>query len=221
MELKQGILTRCSIRGFLDKPVPKEIIEDILKTATRAVSANNTQPWEFAIITGDVLRRIGADNVARFVAGEPEDYPDIPFEDIFRRRQIDVAKLLFGAMEIAREDKEKRFWWMQRGFRFFDAPVAIILMMDAKLDETACRFDVGCVAQNICLAAMEHGIGTCVEDQAIMYQKALREVLQIPESKRFVSGIALGYPDPGFPANNVISERADLEEITTWYGFGE
>lgn len=42
MELKQAILTRRSVRGFLDRPVSKEIIEDILRTATRAVSANNT-----------------------------------------------------------------------------------------------------------------------------------------------------------------------------------
>ena len=219
MELKQAILTRRSVRGFLDRPVSKEIIEDILRTATRAVSANNTQPWEFAVMTGDVMKKVAADNMARFERGEAEDFPDIPFEGVYRKRQVDVAKQLFGAMDIERGDKEKRHWWMGRGFRFFDAPAAIILMMDASLDESPCRFDVGCVAQNICLAAMEHGLGTCVEDQAIMYQTGLREILRIPEDKRFVSGIAIGYADPEFPANGVISERADIDEITSWYGF--
>ena len=219
MELKQAILTRKSIRGFLDRPVPKEIIEDVLKTASRAVSANNTQPWEFAVMTGDVMKKGAADNMERFEKGEAEDFPDIPFEGVYRTRQVEVAKQLFGAMDIARGDREKRHWWMGRGFRFFDAPAAIILMMDASLDETACRFDLGCVAQNICLAAMEHGLGTCVEDQAIMYQTGLREILRIPESKRFVSGIAIGYADPDFPANSVVSERADISEVTSWYGF--
>lgn len=219
MELKQAILTRRSVRGFLDRPVSKEIIEDILRTATRAVSANNTQPWEFAVMTGDVMKKVAADNMAHFERGEAEDFPDIPFEGVYRKRQVDVAKQLFGAMDIERGDKEKRHWWMGRGFRFFDAPAAIILMMDASLDESTCRFDVGCVAQNICLAAMEHGLGTCVEDQAIMYQTGLREILRIPEDKRFVSGIAIGYADPEFPANGVISERADIDEITSWYGF--
>lgn len=219
MELKKAILERKSIRGFKDTPVPKEVIEDILKTGMRAVSANNTQPWEFAVITGDILKKIGEENVQAFVSGEDEDKTDTEFDGVYRKRLVGVAKQLFAAMDIAREDKEKRFRWMQRGFRFFDAPVAIILYMDESLDEAECRFDMGCVAQNICLAAMEHGIGTCIENQAIMYQKALRKYLDIPENKRFVTGIALGYPDPEFAANDVISEREDMENITKWYGF--
>lgn len=219
MEIREAILKRRSIRGFKDTPVSKEIIEDILRTATRAVSANNTQPWEFAVITGEMLKKIGEENVKSFVGGEAEDKEDTEFSGVYRQRLVGVAKQLFAAMDIAREDKEKRFWWMQRGFGFFDAPAAIILYMDESLDEAECRFDMGCVAQNICLAAMEHGIGTCVENQAIMYQKALRKYLDIPESKVFVTGIALGYPDPDFPANDVISEREDIDNITGWYGF--
>ena len=219
MEIKNAILERKSIRGFRDEPVPREIVEDILRTAVRAVSANNTQPWEFAVITGDILRKIGEENARSFINGEKEDCEDTEFEGVYRQRLVGVAKQLFSAMDIAREDKEKRFWWMQRGFRFFDAPCAVIMYMDKSLDETSNRFDMGCVAQNICLAAMAHGIGTCVEDQAIMYQKALKKYLDIPDGKVFVTGIALGYPDPDFPANNIISEREELSNITKWYGF--
>lgn len=219
MELRQAMMERRSIRGFKDVPIPKEVIRDILQTATRAVSANNNQPWEFAVVTGEVLRKIGAANVQSFVDGVTPDYEDTEFEGIYRRRQIDVAKQLFGAMEIAREDKEKRHQWLQRGFRFFDAPVAIILYMDESLRESAARFDMGCVAQSICLAAMEQGIGTCVEDQAINYQQVLRQELGITETKRFVTGIAMGYPDWEFPANHVVSAREDLDNITSWYGF--
>lgn len=219
MELRQAMMERRSIRGFKDTPVPKDVIRDILKMATRAVSANNNQPWEFAVVTGSLLRKIGAANVQSFVYGAAPDYEDTEFEGVYRRRQIDVAKQLFGAMEIAREDKEKRYQWLQRGFRFFDAPVAVILYMDDSLRESAARFDMGCVAQSICLAAMEYGIGTCVEDQAINYQKALREELGIPDTKRFVTGIAMGYPDWEFPANNIVSAREELDKITSWYGF--
>ena len=94
----------------------------------------------------------------------------------------------------------------------------IIGIEDEKLDEAACRFDMGCAAQNICLAAMEHGLGTCVENQAIMYQKALKKHLGL-EGKRFVVGIAIGYEDPEFAANAVRSEREELENIANWYGF--
>ena len=62
MELRDAIINRKSIRGYLDKPVPKEVLEDVLNLATRAVSALNSQPWEFAVLTGDVMKKNGLDN---------------------------------------------------------------------------------------------------------------------------------------------------------------
>ncbi len=50
MELMEGILTRRSIRKFVDKPVPKEIIDDLLRAAMQAPSAGNNQPWHFVVI---------------------------------------------------------------------------------------------------------------------------------------------------------------------------
>lgn len=219
MELKKAIIDRHSIRGFTSEPVSKEIVEDILKTAGYAVSSKNTQPWQYAVIAGDVLKKIGEENVAQLRNGDGFDVPDTVYEGVYRTRQIDVAKKLFSAMEIGREDKEKRDWWMERGFRFFDAPVAIILYVDAAMDNNITRFDVGAVTQLITVAAMEHGLGTCVAYQAIMYQKALRKHLGIGEDKRFVVGIALGHPDPSFPANAVVTGREEVSTLAQFYGF--
>lgn len=221
MELIKAINERKSIRGFKPDPVSKDILMDIMKLATRSVSSVNSQPWEFAVITGHILDEIRKDNMDYVINNLPFDSPDVPIEGIYRERRIGLAKQLFKSMDIAREDRERRSWWEQRGFRFFDAPVAIIIYMDKSMDETTFRFDMGCVAQNICLAAMEFGLGTCVEDQAIMYQRGLRKYLSIPETKRFVTGIAIGYPDWDFPANNVISLREDVDNVTSWYGFSD
>lgn len=219
MELRKAINERRSIRGFKPDPVSQTTLREVLRLATRAVSAVNAQPWEFAVITGDVLDAIAKDNIDCLHSGLLEDMPDEPIEGIYRNRRVTLAKQLFAAMEIARDDRERRSWWEQRGFRFFDAPAAIILYMDSSLNETAFRFDMGCVTQNICLAAMEFGLGTCVEDQAVMYHRGLRKYLNIPQSKRFVCGIAIGYPDWNFPANHVVSAREDVDDVTAWYGF--
>ena len=45
MELREAILQRKSIRGFLDKPVARDTLEEVLKLAQRAVSGKNSQPW--------------------------------------------------------------------------------------------------------------------------------------------------------------------------------
>lgn len=219
MELKEAILTRHSARGFLPDPVPQELLRQVLELGTRSVSAQNTQPWEFAVVTGEKLKALCRENIADLEADREPDYPDVALEGAFLDRARVVGRQLYGAMGIERGDKERRHWWLQRGFRFFDAPAVILLYMDKCWDEMSCRFDMGTVAQNICLAAMEYGLSTCVEYQAIMYQRGIREHLDVPESKRFVCGIAIGYADPSFPANDVVTPRENVDDITRWYGF--
>lgn len=219
MQLTQAILARRSIRGFQSTPVPQQVLKDVLSLAVRAVSASNTQPWSFSVVTGGVLDAIRGENVADFQAGRPTDYADPPVEGVYQARARAIGAQIFTAMEIGRADWPRRTEWAARGFRFFDAPAVILLSMDAALDETAYRFNLGCVTQNICLAALEYGLGTCVQNQAIYYQGAIRKHLQLPADQRLVCGIAIGYPDWDFPANHVISTRVPAEELTRWYGY--
>lgn len=50
MDAMTAILTRRSIRKYQDKPVPAELVEQILKAAAAAPSAGNEQPWHFIVI---------------------------------------------------------------------------------------------------------------------------------------------------------------------------
>ena len=72
MKFDDVILGRRSIRGYLAKPVPRALIEEILTLAMRAPSSMNTQPWHFHIITGEPLDRIrrgNTDNILAFSIG--------------------------------------------------------------------------------------------------------------------------------------------------------
>jgi nitroreductase len=219
MELSSAILKRCSIRGFKKTPVSQETLKNVLELAVRAVSTNNIQPWEFAVVTGEALEALQEANLRDLAEDRAPDYPDLPLDGSYLDRAKNVGKALYAAMEISREDRERRAWWLRRGYAFFDAPAVILLCMDQELDEAAYRFDMGCVTQNICLAAMEYGLGTCVENQAITYQRGIREVLGAVEGKRFVCGIAIGYPDWEFPANRVVTAREPVDQVCRWYGF--
>jgi len=121
-------------------------------------------------------------------------------------------------MDIPREDKSKRAAWMERGFRYFDAPAAIIIVADNSLTIQSTYLDVGLVTQNICLAALHYGLHTCIENQGITYSDVLRKHAGIPESKRIICAIALGYPDWDFPANQVMSVREPIDNVITWCG---
>ena len=63
MSYDEVVLGRRSIRGFLDKPVPMDLIKEILTLAMRSPSSMNTQPWNFTVVTGEPLNRIRAGTV--------------------------------------------------------------------------------------------------------------------------------------------------------------
>ena len=126
MNYDDVVLGRRSIRGYQDKAVPQKLIEEILALAMRSPSSMNTQPWNFTVVSGDVLDKIRAGNTERNLAGVPHSREfriGKAFEGQHRERQVGVAKQLFAAMGIAREDKDARQDWVLRGFRQFDAPV--------------------------------------------------------------------------------------------------
>jgi nitroreductase len=183
----------------------------------------NTQPWEFTVLTGEVLedvRRGNVDLLNSGVAPNPEHVvTSWPKESIYRRRQVDLAKQLFQLMDIPREDKEKRAKWLERGFRYFDAPAAIIIFTDRCLTESGPLLDIGAAIQTVCLIALHFGLGTCIEVQGTMYPQVLRKYGHIPESKRIIMAIAIGYPDWDFPANKIESEREPIQNVSTWLGF--
>jgi len=223
MDILEAIYQRKSIRGFKPDPVPKDMITRIMECGCRAPSAMNTQPWEFIVITGDALNRITSILVEKLYSNEPmqPEHQVVSWsnDSIYRKRQIDLAKGLFNLMDIPREDKKKRAEWMERGFRFFDAPVGILLLTDTSLSDCGPLLDIGAAMQNICLAALHLGLGTCIEDQSVLYPEVLREILHIPDTKKIIIAIALGYPDWDFPANAVSSNRESLDTNTRWIGF--
>lgn len=49
---------RRSVRDFSDKPVPREVIENIIKTAVAAPSGANRQPWTFCVVSDFSLKKI-------------------------------------------------------------------------------------------------------------------------------------------------------------------
>ena len=228
MDIDQAIEQRKSIRAFKSDPVPKEILKEIMELALRAPSWGNTQPWEFAIVTGKKLEEI-RQAFADKAAEAAEDNPDIPrpreFPQPYDTRYRVVGRKVLELKGISREDKEKRRWWILQGLRLFEAPCIIYIYIDRSFYQQGDTlniwpvFDCGLVAENIMLLATRHGLGTVAQIQAVAYPDVLRKVLGIPDSKVIVLGIAIGYPDWDDPVNQLRSERDPLDNVSTWYGF--
>lgn len=223
MEFDNVVLGRRSIRGYLKKPVPQSLIREILELAMRAPTSLNTQPWNFYVVAGEVLDRIRAGNVERNLAGVPDsrEFRLGPgYEGIHRERQIEIAKQLFGAMGIAREDKEKRQDWVLRGFRQFDAPVSIVVTYDKSIQGSdIAPFDCGGVVNCLVNAAWSRGLGCVINSQGIMQSPVVREQAGIPDDQVIQTCVAMGWPDEAFPANAVVSKRKSVDEAAKFVGF--
>ena len=223
MEFDEVMLGRRSIRGYKPDPVPAALIREIIAIAMRAPSSMNTQPWNFTVVTGEPLARIRAGNTERMLAGVPQSREfrtGQPFAGAHRDRQVGVAKQLFGAMGIARDDAERRHDWVMRGFRQFDAPVCVIITYDRVLDGSDdTPFDCGAVATALVNAAWSRGLGTVINSQGIMQSPVVREHAGIPDDQVIMKSIALGWPDHSFPANAVVSTRKPVDEAVRFVGF--
>jgi len=223
MDILEAVKARKSIRGFKPDPVPKETLQQILESAVRAPSANNTQPWEFVVLTGKVLDDLRGANLEAFSNRTPAN-PGIPIPperwgEPYGGRQVALGIALFRLLRIGEDDREGKVAWTEKGLRFFDAPAVIFLCVDKSDQDIVYLFDCGAVAQTIALVALRFGLGTCLQRHVTYYPEAIRKVTGLPASKRILVGIAIGYPDTDCPTYKFQSEREPVDNITTWLGF--
>lgn len=225
MKFDEVVQQRRSIRGYLDKPVSKALIREVLALAMRAPTSYNTQPWNFYVVTGAVLDRIRQGNVERTLAGVPDsrEFRTGPgYDGVHRERQIGVAKQLFTAMGIARDNKDMRNDWVLRGFRQFDAPVSIVVTYDRSIHGSdVAPFDCGGVVNAIVNAAWSRGLGCVINSQGIMQSPVVRAEAGIAEDQVIQTCIAMGWPDDDFPANAVVSHRKSVDEAAHFVGFDD
>lgn len=225
MEFDEVIRARRSIRGYQKRPVPRGLIREIIELAMRAPTSLNTQPWNFYVVGGEVLDRIRQGNVERNLAGVPDsrEFRMGPgYTGVHRERQVEIAKQLFGAMGIAREDKEKRQDWVLRGFRQFDAPVSIVVTYDRSIHGSdIAPFDCGGVVNCLVNAAWSRGLGCVINSQGIMQSPVVRAEAGIPDDQVIQTCVAMGWPDEVFPANAVVSRRKAVDEAVRFVGFDD
>ena len=222
-DLETIVFERRSIRGYSTQPVPREVIEDVIRIAQRAPSSMNTQPWHFHVLTGEPLERVRRGNTEKMVSGSAVDREitlNHGYEGAHRDRQVEIAVQLFEAMGIARDDKARRQDWVMRGFRQFDAPVSVVITVDKELaNDTIAHFDCGAVTYGLVLAAWSKGLGTVINGQGIMQSSVVRENANIPGDQVIMTCVAMGYPDEDFVANHVQSRRAPGDAVASFIGF--
>ncbi len=219
MELGDVIKGRRSIRKFKHNVISREIIREILETARWAPSWGNTQPWEFYVLTGKLLEDFRKANHNLFISDRPFT-PDVPMPEVWpaqlKRRYGELGEIILRTLDIKREDKEARKKLYENMAVLFGAPCLLVACIPRDTLVEYAMLDVGLILQTICLVAHQKGIGTCIMAASVGHPELLRKILSIPEDRRIVMGVAMGYPEPNYPINSFERKRAGIDEYVKW-----
>jgi nitroreductase len=215
MDLLKVIKERKSIRAYKPDPIPKERIEEILRLTIHAPSAINLQPWEFIVVTGEEKVRLSRRLIKAYkekqIACSPGNVKPLP--KTYGKRGAKTLALMKPFFEEMGVDIDQ--YINEGSCRFYGAPVAILFCLDDSFPK-ARMVDVGLALGYLALTAHEFGLGTCPIGLINAYEDEIKDLLNIPENKNVVIGMALGYPDWDVPVNRFKSQRDDLEKFVRW-----
>lgn len=214
------ITTRKSIRGFKTDPVPHDTIREIISAAQRSPSYKNSQPWEVAVVSGEKKEELTAMLLKELEEGR-KPVPDIPeprgWPPAIDARINESMAARGKHLGVDITDPSMLSKAKQANFRFYGAPHVLYLYQDAALPEWSI-FDMGLFAQTLMLAAHSKGVGTVPQAFVIDYSDVVKKFLGLPEGKRLVLGMSMGYPDAESHVNKFDSARVPTDEMLRWVG---
>ena len=195
--MNNSIYNRRSIRKYLDKQVPRELIGQIIDAGRMAPSAKNRQPWQYIVL--------GGENKSEFLK--------CMWKGILREED-ECAMLPNSKNGIT--DAKNTWNIMKR------APVLIVVLnnngkspfdmvdADSRFVEICDTLSIGASIENMLLKATEIGLGTLWIANTCYAYKELTEYLET--TQQLVGAIALGYADE----TTVQRPRKKMEDIVEY-----
>ncbi len=206
-----------SMRRLKPDPVPDELVWKVLDAAIRAPSGGNTQPWRFLVIRAADTKRFiqeryrrGWDRYvqANLKAAAEAAVPMTEAEAAARAKMIGAATHLADHLH--------------------EAPVLLVVCMQPrKMDlppdpesqppsPAALYASIFPAVQNILLACRAHGLGATLTTLHLLYERAIKTRLGIPDDIETVALIPIGWPIGRFGPTT----RAPIETVTYWDRWG-
>ena len=223
MTVAEAVASRRSVRQFLDKPVPLDVLQRVLIRAQQSPSGGNTQPWNAVILTGQPLAELTAKVKAKAATaplGEAPEYDIYPrgLDGRYEEQRRGVGKAMFAALGLGRDDSAGRIAQMMKNWDSFGAPIQLFTYTRKYMGPPQWS-DMGMWLQTVMLLLREEGLDSCAQEIWAMYGTYMRELLDIDDEHIFFCGMAIGYRDPEAPVNNFTVPRVEIDQAIRWDGF--
>lgn len=210
MEFKDTVYARHSVREFSPEPIPENILREIVATAGRSPSWENSQPWKAYAACGATLKRIKriwSERTAAKVKGNP-DMPTQHRVDFSKQSQDNMASFNTDLIACTNDPDLTDFIRGQGELFKASAVVFLTLPKNASLWSV---YDLGAFGQTMLLAAKALGVDSIPAYAYVMYPDVVREIMPIPDDEMVAMGIGLGYPT-AHALNSFASKRLPLEK---------
>lgn len=188
MELARLMKERRSVHVFEDRPVPQQLLEQILDTAVWVPNHKMTQPWRFILVIGEGRRRFARLGEALAAARERNPDKRAEFARKFYDKMMAVPAFLIVVMK---EDPQ----------------------LSVREEDYA---STSCIIHNIGLLAWEQGLGLVWETYGFMHSPQFREALGICPGEKTVGSLHIGYPAKIPPAQPRIPAAERLTILNTY-----
>ncbi len=166
MNVEEAIRARVSVKEYADDAVAREEIQTLLELAVLAPNHRMTEPLSFRVM-GEGAKLAYARALAGRKAAKVED------ADAAEAVRQKVIHRTTGVP------------WM----------IGVVVRQDEnpeiREEDHATAF---MAIENMCLAAVDMGLGTHIKTGAVMGEPALREALGVAEDERLVAVVFLGVP---------------------------
>ena len=220
--VERALFARRSVRAYTGAPVPRSDIERICRAARQAPSGANLQPGSFHVMTGAALTALSDALVAAIRDGTPVaceySYFPQPMPPELKARQRAAGYALYAALGIGRRDLDGRQAQFDQNYRFFGAPVGVVVTIDRRMG-AGCFMDLGMALMAFQLAAADMGYATTGIGALANYGPVAHAHLELPADEMVVCGLALGLADQDHPANAFRTAREGVESFTSFRGF--
>ena len=221
-----AIISRRSTRAFTQRAVAQEALAAVLAAATQVPSGATVHPWKVHVLQGASRESLcdkvcAAHDAMRADVGltahyrEPYDYYPAKWVSPYIDRRRENGWSLYALLGIGKADKDKMHAQHQRNYRFFDAPVGLMLTLHQAYGP-ARLLEYGMFVQNIMLAARDHGLHTCPQAAWQGFSRVVLPHIGAGSEEMLVCGMALGYADEGALVNTFHTPRLPLPEFAYW-----
>ncbi len=196
-QILELIRTRRSVRTFLDRPVEKRVIEDVIEAARYAPSARNTQSTCYTVIRDRGLLKAISLATAEWLGRMARNLRNPAVRMLYRLKGegdgTEINRWIAQFDLILRSTREGK------DMVLFGAPVLILFHGDRSI--RLVDVNANLALQNATLAACSLGLGSFYTGYVLLAcarTRRLPELIDLPKGHRVYGGLALGYPRIGF-----------------------